>query len=96
MNHILSIKLPQSLLQELDRAAAQEGTSKGALVRQALESFLKTKSGVLERIKAITRSHMLHKKSRTKVNWDDIYAATRVPQPISPEEEVRISRRRGL
>lgn len=96
MSHILSIKLPHPLLQELDNAATREGVSKGALVRQALEAFLKAQSGFVEKVEAITRAHMRHKKSRSKVNWDDIYAATRVPQPISPEEEVRTSRRRGL
>lgn len=96
MTHALTIKLPQTLLQELDAAASQSGVSKGALIREALESFLKAKSGFIAKIKAITRSHQRHKKSRSKVNWDDIYAATRIPQPVSPEEEVRISRRRGL
>lgn len=96
MSHILSIKLPHPLLEELDEASRQAGVSKGALVRQALEAFLKAKSGFVAKIEAITRSHLHPRKTRSKVDWDDIYAATRVPQPISPEEEVRISRRRGL
>jgi predicted transcriptional regulator len=96
MSHILTVKLPQPLLEELDAAAKQGGVSKGALVRQALESFLKAKSSFLAKIEAITRAHKRNKIPRSKVNWDDIYAATRVPQPISPEEEVRRSRRRGM
>lgn len=96
MSHILTIKLPQPLLQELDAAASQGGVSKGAIIREALEAFLKAKSGFVAKIKTITRSQMRNKKSRLKVNWDEIYAATRIPQPVSPEEEVRISRRRGL
>lgn len=96
MSHILTIKLPHPLLQELAAAASQSGVSKGALVRQALELFLKAKSGFIAKIEAITRAHKRNKKSHSKVNWDEIYAATRVPQPVSPEEEVRQSRRRGL
>lgn len=96
MSHILSIKLPHPLLQELDAASAREGVSKGALVRQALELFLKKKTGFVAKIEAITHAHRHHKKPRSKLNWDDIYAITRAPQPISPEEEIRLSRRRGL
>lgn len=95
MSHILTIKLPHPLLQELDSAAKQGGVSKGALVRQALEQFLKQNS-LAQQVARITKS--LRKKTSGKniPDWADIYAQTRVDTGMTVEEEIARSRRRCL
>lgn len=95
MSHILTVKLPQPLLQDLDAAAKQSGVSKGALVRQALESFLKQNS-LTQQIARITNA--LRKKTTKKQtpDWADIYAQTRIDTGMTVEEEIARSRRRYL
>lgn len=95
MSHILTVKLPQPLLQELDAAASQGGISKGAIIREALQQFLKQNT-LAQQIARITRS--LRKKTSGKhaTDWTDIYAQTRIETGMTVDEEIARSRRRNL
>lgn len=95
MSHILSIKLPHPLLQELDEASRQAGVSKGALIRQALEQFLK-QSTLAQQVARITRALRKGSPGKSIVDWTDIYAQTRVETGMTVEEEIARSRRRNL
>lgn len=95
MSHILSIKLPHPLLQELDSASAREGVSKGALVRQALELFLRQNT-LAQQVARITRTLRKRSTSKHRPDWTDIYAKTRIDTGMTVEEEIARSRRRNL
>lgn len=95
MSHILSIKLPQALLQELDSASSQAGVSKGALIRQALEQFLRQNT-LAQQIANITRSLRKGSSGKQALDWSDIYAQTRVDTGMTVDEEIARSRRRIL
>jgi len=99
MSHVLTVKIPHPLLDRLEKVCSSEGKSKGALVREAIESFLKGKNefeGHLVRFRNATEAMFRGKKSKVKVDWEKIYREARVPMEISPEEEVRRGRLRGL
>ena len=95
MSHILTIKLPHPLLQELDSAAKQGGVSKGALVRQALEQFLKQNT-LAQQVSRITRSLRKGSIRKQATDWTDIYVKTRIDTGMTVDEEISRSRRRNL
>ncbi len=99
MSHVLTVKIPHPLLDRLEKACSNEGKSKGALVREALESFLKNKKeveGHLARFRKATEAMIKGKKFKVKVDWERLYRDAHVPMDITPEEEVRRGRLRGL
>ncbi|MBI2335637.1 MAG: hypothetical protein HYU97_02605 [Deltaproteobacteria bacterium] len=97
MNHLLSFKLPTGLFSSLEATAKQEGVSKGALVRKALEKFLNKPTSKSEQIKKITKGLLMRKKiSPPKIDWNYLREKVSTKQRLSPEEEVLASRRRNL
>lgn len=98
MNSMLTFKLPQSLLHQLEAEAQNQGISKGALVREAVQSYFKeTTRNQMEKIKRATMNLLKGKKSKSKVDWKAIEKEARsYTGPLTPEEEVRHSRRRGF
>jgi predicted DNA-binding protein len=83
----------------LEKRCAQEGRSKGAVVREAIEDLLErsvTKESNLPSIEEITEALRKGKKIKVKADWDEIYRQARVPMDITPEEEVRRGRLRGM
>lgn len=95
MSHILSIKLPHPLLEELDVASRQAGVSKGALIRQALELFLQQNT-LAQQVARITHTLRKRPSSKQRPDWTDIYAKTRIDTGMTVEEEIARSRRRNL
>lgn len=95
MSHILSIKLPHPLLQELDNASTREGVSKGAIVRQALELFLRQNT-LTQQVARITRTLRKRSSSKLRPDWTDIYAKTRINTGMTVDEEIARSRRRNI
>ena len=99
MSHVLTVKIPHPLLDRLEKVCSTEGKTKGALVREAIESFLKNKKeieGHLARFRKATEAMFRGKKVKTKVDWEKIYREADVPMEMTPEEEVRRGRLRGL
>ena len=99
MSHVLTVKIPHPLLNRLEEVCSQEGKSKGALVREAIESFLKGRKeieGHLAKFRRATEAMFKGKKVKGRVDWEKIYREARVPMDITPEEEVRRGRLRGL
>ena len=54
MSHLLTVKIPESLLAHLQQKALGRAKSKGALVREALEEFLLKSSSQTSQIEEIT------------------------------------------
>jgi predicted DNA-binding protein len=100
MSHVLTVKIPHPLLDRLEEVAHQKGRSKGALVREAIESHLGKTAAAhpgTDEIAHATEAILKGKRSRLKVDWKEIHRMARgVPLSLSPEEEVRRARRRGL
>lgn len=96
MSHVLTVKIPHSLLQRLDELSRKEGRSKGALVRWAIERFLQGASAESSQVERITEAFMKGKNPKMRTDWKMLYAQTRKPSSMTPEEEVRRSRRRDL
>lgn len=97
MSHLLSVKIPHSLLHSLEEVSQQQGVSKGAVVRDALEDFLQRWNYANNSIQKITQNLLKKKKNRgKKVDWDELRKLASLNPYISPEEEVRMHRRRGL
>ncbi|GEM_PF-5518644 len=96
MQHVLTVKIPPLLLQLLEKMAKVTGESKGAVVRRALERWLHTPTSGRDVIGQITAAMARGKPLRHRTNWDAIRRKVR-PQPgwPTPEDEVRLSRRRG-
>jgi hypothetical protein len=96
MSHVLTSKIPHSLLYRLEEASTQQGKSKGALVREALEMLLRTGSSPREQIRNVTELLLKKKKPRIKVDWNELRKKAAVSTGLSPEEEVLKFRRRRL
>ncbi len=99
MSHVLTVKIPHPLLDRLEKVCSSEGRTKGALVREAIESFLKGRKeieGHLAKFRRATEAMFKGKKVKAKVDWEKIYREAHVPMDITPEEEVRRGRLRGL
>jgi len=97
MTRLLSFKLPSGLFSSLETTSKQEGVSKGALVRKALEKFLNKPTSESEQIKKITKGLLMRKKiSAPKIDWDYLREKVSAKQQLTPEEEVLASRRRNL
>lgn len=94
MNSMLTFKLPQSLLHQLEAEAQNQGISKGALVREAVQSyFKKTTRNQMEKIKRATLRLIQGKKSKNKLKIEEIRAElAKHPTTMTPEEEVRYYR----
>lgn len=95
---ILTIKLPDSLAQDLGLESEALNMAKGAVVREALANYLKTKKSTLaDQVKTATLD-MLKGKKRKKIsiNWQSLREKCRIDSGLTPEEEVRLSRNRGL
>jgi hypothetical protein len=89
----------ESLMNRLEKRCATEGRSKGALVRDAVEKLLQTPlewKSKWPSIEEITEALMKGKRLKVKLDWDEIYRQARVPMDITPEEEVRRGRMRGM
>ena len=95
MSHVLTLKVSPSLLNRLEKRCSQEGRSKGAVVREAIEKLLEEEDN-LALIRKITEAHLKGKKIKVKVDWESLYKEAHVPMDITPEEEVRRGRLRGL
>lgn len=102
MPHVLTVKISHPLLERLEKASRIRGKSKGAFVREAIEKELFQKAAPfdegLERIRAATESMRQGKRIKVKVDWERLRrkAALGTPPGMTPEEEVRLHRRRGL
>ena len=92
---VFTIKLPTSLMNNLEESSKHSGCSKGELVRQALSQFLQAAENPHEKIKAVANQLKSPKKNK-RSDWSDILLKTRVPMAITPEEEIMIGRRRNL
>ena len=92
---MLSFKLPDPVLHEVESVAQMQGMSKGALIREALGEYLQKRSN-LNQIEEITKRHKAGKVSKKTTDWSDLYAKTRVKTSGSAAEEVRRMRLRGL
>jgi predicted DNA-binding protein len=99
MPHVLTVKISHPLLDRLEKVCSHEGKSKGAMIREAVEKLLEEKSekeGSLMRIRKITEAHIKGKKVKIRADWEEIYRQARVPMDLTPEEEVRRGRLRGM
>lgn len=99
MSYVFTIKLPSHLRYRLETAAQSRGISKGAVVREVLEKSLKDETSSRERIERITRMMMQGKRIKTKkIDWEEIRkkASAGATPGLTPEEEVRLHRRRWL
>lgn len=91
------MKMTPPLLKELGVAARQTGKSRGALVREALQLLLAQRVSAAAQIAGITEALAGNKKPRLKVDWEEIRARCSAgPEDLTPEEEVRLARRRYL
>lgn len=98
MLQILSFKLPKPLFHKLESSAKFRGLSKGALIREAIGQYLEKDQSNEEEIARATEALLKNKKIKTgkKIDWDELRRQCSVPMDITPEEEVRLSRRRRL
>lgn len=97
MQHILTIKFPDTLHKKIEATAKNSRISRGALVRQALINWFDSPPDLwLSKIKNATQGLQKQKVARPKENWANIYQCTRVPALLSPEDEVLLARKRGL
>lgn len=104
MSHVLTVKIPHSLLHQLEGASRRQSKSKGALVREAIEKWLKAGSAGNDQkdrqewIRKATEAMLRGKKVpyRRTVDWETIQkkAAAGAPHDMTPEEEVMAFRRR--
>lgn len=95
---ILTVKLPDELSQDLTLESQALHMTKGAVVRAALKSYIKTKkSTLIDQIKTITQSMLQNKRHQKKsINWQILSKKCQVNTGMTPEEEVQRSRSRGL
>lgn len=100
MSHVLTVKIKPSLLSRLEKRCAQEGKTKGAVVREAVERLLEEKQEYdanLSRIRRVTKAYLEGKSVKSKVDWSDLRKKAMASAPeMTPEEEVRYHRTRGL
>jgi predicted DNA-binding protein len=100
MSHVLTVKIPHPLLDRLEMVCSSEGKTKGALVREAVEKMLEEKSEQeegLARIRRVTDAHLKGKRVKAKVDWERLRRKAMESAPdMTPEEEVRYHRTRGL
>lgn len=100
MSHVLTVKIPHPVLHRLEEVCSSEGKTKGALVREAIESFLKGKKeveGHMAKFRRATTALLKGKKPKGKVDWEELRrVASSVETGMTPEEEVLRSRRRWL
>ena len=95
MSHVFTLKLPHPLLHRLEEVSRQEGKSKGAYLREALQIVLAQKSSPLDRVRQITENLLKKKKTKATVDWDELKKKIGAAS-LSPEEEVLRSRRRRM
>lgn len=95
---IFTVKLPDELASDLGFESHAIGMTKGAVVREALKLYLKSKKSTLvDQIKQATQDMMAGKKSKkTRVDWQALRIKCQVDMELTPEEEVRLSRTRNL
>ncbi len=97
MSNVFTIKMTQPMIQELAIVARQMGKSRGALVREALQLLLAQRVSEAAQIGSITEALPSKKKPRVKVDWEEIRACCSTgPEDLTPEEGVRLARRRYL
>lgn len=97
MSHILSFKLPYDLLDRLEKFSRVSGTSKGALVRKGLELLLQKSETSRASWEALTEAMRSNRRTKVKVDWEELRRKAQASAPsMTPEEEVRYHRRRGL
>ncbi len=97
MTSVFTIKMAPPLLKELAIAARHTGKSRGALVREALQLLLAQRVSAAAQIAVITEALAKKKKPRLKVDWEEIRACCSAgSEKLTPEEEVRLARRRHL
>lgn len=95
---IFTVKLPDELASDLGLESQAIGVTKGAVVREALKLYLKSKKSTLaDQIKQATQDMAAGKKSKKEwVDWQALRAKCQVDTGMTPEEEVRLSRTRNL
>jgi len=94
---VLTVKIPDSLRNRLEKESEKVHLSKGALVRAALENFFNRNSTSTDRIKKITEAHKKGKKLNHKIDWKVLaQKAQQSHSTITPEEEIILSRMRGF
>lgn len=100
MSHVLTVKIPHSLLNQLEEESQREGKSKGAVVREAVQHFLRRrprKEDPNEIFRKATEAMLKGKKFRPphKIDWEAIRKKAAATAPdMAPEEEVMAFRRR--
>ncbi|HBF13813.1 MAG TPA: hypothetical protein DDW49_10605 [Deltaproteobacteria bacterium] len=99
MQNVLTFKVPASLAEQLTQVSEQLGTTKGAILRKALEAYLKDSESLMrERIEEVTHQMLRGKKTqiKKKFDWDEIRRKCQAPEGMDPLEELNRFRRRGL
>jgi hypothetical protein len=100
MSRVLTLKVTPSLMHRLEKKCAQEGRSKGAVVREAIENHLESAATESNgpSVEKITEAMMRGKTFRLKADWAELRRKARegAPNDMTPEEEVRFHRSRGL
>lgn len=97
MSHVLTIKLPHPLLDQLEDACTRAGKSKGAVLREALMKWLETSPQTAFNIEGITDRLRSGKPPRLRADWELLRRKASASRPaLTPEEEVSRHRRRSL
>lgn len=95
---ILTVKLPDELSQDLLLESQALHMTKGAVVRAALKSYIKTKkSTLIDQIKTATQDmHQNKRHQKRLMDWQVLRKKCQINTGMTPEEEVQRSRSRGL
>ena len=100
MLETLTIKFPSSLMKNIKSQSHKRKISRGAFVREALMHYMSCASDDPDNFDFMKATRELlkgTKKKKTSVIDELRKVLARQPQPdISPEEEIRLSRTRGL
>ena len=100
MPHVLTLKVTPSLLHRLEKKCAQEGRSKGAVVREAIEHHLNRDMppSAGPSVEEITAAMIRGKTIPYKKDWTELRRKARAgaPKDMTPEQEVRFHRTRGF
>ncbi|MBF0492214.1 MAG: ribbon-helix-helix protein, CopG family [Deltaproteobacteria bacterium] len=96
----MTLKISDTLLEQVGLLAEEKGLSKSEIVRQAIAKLFKgkkSKQSDWERIELATKAHFHNKKIKNTMTLEDFRKKLKgIKTTMSPEEEVLFYRRRGL
>ncbi len=97
MDTIFSLKMPSSLLTQLETMAHQTARTRGALIREAVVFFMERHGSLEAQIDGITKAIRSGKKPHVTVDWKELRRCAASGEcHESPEQEVLRGRHRGL